>query len=98
MPETKTQRSVVDRTTELSEEIFESVESGQRAAIKAVRKFADTVDAQLPSLADEHPSRRENIIDAALDLADELVHTEYDFLRKVTRGAGEAVSRPDEKR
>ena len=98
MPETKARPRVVERTAELSEEVFDSVEKGQRAAIGAVRKFADTVDEQLPLLADEHPSKRQNIIDAAMEMADQLVHTEYDFLRKVTRSAGNALSGPgDEK-
>jgi hypothetical protein len=95
MPETGVQPNVVDRTTEVSEEVFASVESGQRAAIKAVRKFVDTVDERLPSLGDEHPSRRQDIIDAALEMADELVHTEYNFLSKVARSAGKALGRVD---
>jgi hypothetical protein len=96
MPEAEVQRSAVDRTTELSNEVLESVEKGQRAAIEAVRKFVDTVDEKLPSLGDEHPSRRQEIIDAALELADRLVHTEYDFLRNVVDSAGKALSTPDD--
>jgi hypothetical protein len=96
MPETETEAGggAVDRTTELSEEVFASVESGQRAAIGAVRKFVDTVDEKLPSLGDEHPSRRQDVIDAALEMADQLVHTEYDFLRKVAHSAGKALGGP----
>jgi len=94
--QTEVQRRIIDRTTELSEEVFQSVESGQRAAIGAMRKFVDTVDEQLPSLADEHPSRRQNVIDAALEMADQLVHTEYDFLRKVTHSAGKSLSSPND--
>ena len=98
MPETEVRSGAVDQATELSEEVFASVESGQRAAIGAVRKFVDTVDDKLPSLGDEHPSRRQDIIDAALEMADQLVHTEYDFLRKVAHSAGKALSRPDEEK
>ena len=43
------QVSAVDRTTELSGDVFTSLESGQRAAIEAVRKFVDTVDEKLPT-------------------------------------------------
>jgi hypothetical protein len=89
------QASAVDRTAELSGEVLKSVESGQRAAIEAVRKFVDTVDEKLPSLGDEHPSRRQEIIDAALELAARLVHTQYDFLRKVVDSAGKTLSRAD---
>ncbi|HTR72079.1 MAG TPA: hypothetical protein VMG80_00660 [Solirubrobacteraceae bacterium] len=85
----------VDRTTELSEEVLKSLESGQRAAIEAVRKFVDTVDQTLPALG-ERPSRRQEIVDAALEMADRLVHTQYDFLHKVVHSAGKALSRPDD--
>ena len=90
-------RVVVDRTTELSDEVLKSVESGQRAAIDAVHKFVDTVDEKLPALGDEHPSRRQEVVDAALEMADGLVHTQYDFLRNVVQSAGKALSRPDGK-
>ena len=83
--------AIIDRPTELSEQTLESVEKGQRAAIEAVRKFIDTVDEKLPALGDEHPSTRQEIIDAALDMADRLVHTQYGFLREVVDSAGKAL-------
>jgi len=89
------QASPVGRTTELSEEVLKSIESGQRAAIEAVRKFVDTVDEALPALG-ERPSRRQEIVDAALEMADRLVHTQYDFLHKVVHSAGRALSGPDD--
>jgi len=39
---------VVDRTSELSDDVLKSLESGSRAAIEAVRKFVDVVDEALP--------------------------------------------------
>ena len=87
--------AIVDRPTELSGEVLESVEKGQRVAIEAVRKFVDTVDEKLPSLGDEHPSMRQEVIDAALDMADSLVHTQYDYLRNVVDSAGKALGASD---
>jgi Domain of unknown function (DUF1918) len=55
---------VVERAAELSDEVLESVQSGGRAAIGAVRKFVDTVDEALPPAGD-HPPRRKTIVDAA---------------------------------
>ena len=75
--------------------MLKSVEKGQRAAIEAVRRFVDTVDEVLPALGDR-PSRRQTVIDAALDMADKLVTTQYDFLRNVVRDAGHALNKPDE--
>lgn len=91
-PSPKKARSATDRTTELSGEVLKSLESGQRAAIEAVRKFVDTVDERVPSLGSEHPSRRQDVIDAALEMAERLVHTQYEFLRKVVDSAGKALS------
>ncbi len=52
--------TAIDRTKDLSEEVLDSVEKGQRAAIEAVRKFVDTVDSALPALPHgEGPSRRQ---------------------------------------
>lgn len=85
-------QQAVDRTTELSDEVLKSLESGQRAAIESVRKFVDTVDEKLPALGGEHPSRRQDVIDAAMEMADKLVHTQYDFIRKVVESAGKALS------
>ncbi len=89
------QATVVDRTGELSGEVLKSLESGQRAAIEAVTKFVDTVDQMLPALG-ERPSRRQEIVDAAMEMADRLVHTQYDFLRKVVQSAGKTLSKPDD--
>jgi len=89
------QASAVDRTIGYSEELLESLESGQRAVIEAVRKFVDTVDGMLPALG-ERPSRRQEVLDAAMEMADRLVHTQYDFLHNVLQGAGKALSKSDD--
>jgi hypothetical protein len=87
-------RAVVDRTTELSEEVLKSLDDGASAAIEAVRKFVETVDRELPPRG-EGPSRREEITDSALEMAQRLVHTQYEFLRKVVDSAGKTLSRSD---
>lgn len=87
--------SAIDRTTKLSEEVLESVEKGQRAAIEAVRKFVDTVDEALPAHA-EGPSRRREVVDSAMEMADRLVHTQYEFIRKVIDSAGQSLRSTDD--
>jgi hypothetical protein len=83
--------TAVDRTKELSDEVLESVEKGQRAAIEAARKFVDTVDRALPAQG-EGPSRRQEVIDSAMEMADRLVHTQYEFIRKVIDSAAKSLS------
>ncbi|HME48497.1 hypothetical protein [Mycobacterium sp.] len=72
------------RWAELSDEVLASVEAGRTTAIEAVRKFIDEVT---PVLADG--SRRKTVIDAALNLAEELLTTRIEFLRNVIRSAAE---------
>ena len=90
-----TVHTVVERAADLSDDVLKSVEAGQRAAIDAVRKFVDTVDEAFPA-KDDSPSRRETVIDAALDMADRLVTTQYEFLRSVVRSADRTLRKPDD--
>ncbi len=88
--------TAVDRTTELSEQVLKSVETGQREAIEAVHKFVDTVDRTLPKIGPEgEPSRRQEVIDSALEMADRLVKNQYEVLRSVVHSAGKSVRRLD---
>ena len=79
------------RWAELSDEVLESVETGRKQAIEAVRKFVDQISPVLPE-----QSRRKTVVDAALDLADELVTARIEFFRSVVRSAGEAMSKHSE--
>ncbi len=89
--------TAIDRTSELSDEVLKSLETGSRAVIDAVRKFVDVVDDALPALPHgERPSRRREIVDAAMDMADRLVKTQYDFLRSVVQDAGKTLGREDD--
>jgi hypothetical protein len=87
--------SAAKRTTELSEDVIQSLEDGARSASEAVRKFLETVDGALP-LRGEGPSKREEITDSALEMAQRLVHTQSEFLRKVVDSAGKSLSRSDD--
>jgi len=88
--------TAVDKTTELSEEVLDSLEKGQRAAIEAVRNFIDTVDHALPALPHgEGPTKRQEIVDSALEMADRLVHAQYDFIHKVIDSAGKSLTKSD---
>jgi hypothetical protein len=90
---------VVDRTSELSEEVLKSLESGSRTAIEAVRRFVDVVDEALPALPHgERPARRREIVDGAMDMADRLVKTQYEFLRSVVQSAGSALGREEDEK
>jgi hypothetical protein len=80
----------VERTTELSEDVLRDLEDGARNALDAVRKFTETVDRALPPDR-EGRSRAEEITDSALEMAQRLVHTQAQFLRKVVDSAGSSL-------
>ncbi len=89
--------NLTERVAGLSDDVLESVESGQRTAIDAVRKFVSTVDESMPGHGDDdQPSRRKAIVDAALDMADKLVETQYEFIRKVVRSTSETLKKQDD--
>ena len=84
----------VERSAELTEDVLKSLDEGARSAIDAVRKFAENVDRILPTRG-EGPSRREEILDSGLEMAQRLVHTQADFLRKVVDSAGKSLTGSD---
>jgi hypothetical protein len=88
---TQTPEKSKPRWAELSDEVLESVEDGRKQAIEAVRKFVDQISPVLPE-----QSRRKTVVDAALDLAEELVTARIEFFRSVVRSAGHAVGKHSE--
>jgi hypothetical protein len=88
------QAPVVERTTELSDEVLESLEAGQRAAIEAAGRFLVTVEEALPQEGTSKVAKK--ITESGLEMADRLVHTQYDFLRKVIHSAGKSLSNRNE--
>lgn len=90
----KTAEELAQRAAGLSDDVLKSVEAGQRAALDAVRKFVDTVDEAIPSRG-EGGDRREAIVNAAFDMADRLITSQYDFLRNVVRSADQAIRKTD---
>jgi uncharacterized protein YegP (UPF0339 family) len=88
--DTGARHATVEKTAELSERVLGEVKNGQQSAIEAVRRFMDSVDKAL-SLHGENPSRRQEVIDSALELSEKLVQTQYDFLRGVVHSAGETL-------
>jgi hypothetical protein len=46
----------------------------------------------MPAHGDDHPSRRASIVDAALEMADTLVKTQYAFIRSVVGSASAALN------
>lgn len=84
------QKTVVERAAGLSDDVLASVEAGRTAAIGALRKFVNALQEVTPALVD--PARRKTVIDAALDLAEEINTARIEFLRSVVRSASETLT------
>ena len=84
------------------DQVLESAKAGQHAATDAVRKFVSTVDDAIrerrEAIREDSAvhSLRTTIVDAALEMADKLVTTQYEFHRSLLRTADRALNKPDE--
>ncbi|BAX92990.1 hypothetical protein [Mycobacterium shigaense] len=76
------------RWAELSDDVLESVETARKQAIEAARKFVDQISPVLPE-----QSRRKTVVDAALDLAEELVTARIQFFRSVVHSTSEVATK-----
>jgi hypothetical protein len=91
---TKTVETTTDESpgADLADEIRESAKAGQHAAGRALRKFRDTVDEAIP---DSVQPLREKLVEAALQLADDLVNAQYKFHRSLLKTADRALTKSD---
>jgi hypothetical protein len=84
--------TVVERTAELSDEVLESLDVGQRAAIETAGRFLVTVEEALPQEVQGTSEVAKKITESGLEMADRLVHTQYDLLRKVVDSIAKSLS------
>jgi flagellar biosynthesis/type III secretory pathway protein FliH len=90
-------RSAVERATELSEDMVQALEDGGRAAVEAVKLFLVTVEEALPQVEGARRVEKK-ITESALKMAEQLIHTQSEFLQKVVDSAGKSLSRSEEER
>ena len=87
--------SVVDRTSELSDEVLKSLEAGERAAIEALGEFLITVEEALPQEVAGTSDVAKKITESGLQMADRLVHTAHDVLHSVIDSTAKSLSSRD---
>jgi hypothetical protein len=85
-------KTVAPRRADLLDEVRESAKAGQHAASEALRKFRHTIDETIPESVEP---LRTKIVDAAIELADQLVTAQYDFQRSLVRSADRALTKSD---
>jgi len=89
--------SVVDRTSELSEEVLESLEAGERAAIEALGQFLVTVEEAVPQEVAATSDVAKKLTESGLQVVDRLVHVGNDVARNVIASAAKSLSMRDGK-
>lgn len=89
-------KGAVHRATELSEELIQALEDSGRAALDAVGGFAVTLEEALPQEVKGTSEVAKKITDSALEMAQQLVHTQSEFLRTVVDSAGKSLSKSDD--
>ena len=85
----------VDRTSELSDELFTSLETGERAALEAVGQFVLAVEEALPQEVAAICEVAKKITESGLQMADRLIHTQYEFLRKASDSTAKSLRSRD---
>jgi hypothetical protein len=92
MTKTVEKTTVEPHAAGLADDVRESAKAGQHAASVALRKFRDTVDEAIPESVQP---LRTKIVDAALELADDLVTAQYKFHRSLLKTADRTLTKPD---
>ncbi len=88
--------SVVDRSTRLSDEVLESLEANQRAAIEALGQFVIAIEEAFPQEVAVTSEVAKKLTESGLQMADRMVHTLHDFLRNVIGSAAKSLSSREE--
>jgi hypothetical protein len=95
MAESTEKKTVVERASDVADEVLERLEARQLAAIEALRTLVGRLDEAMPGLVDD-PALRKTVIDAIGDYYEQLVTTTNEFVRSVVRGENRVVPKPSE--
>jgi hypothetical protein len=74
-------------------EVCESAKAGQHAVSQALHEFRLTIDEAIPEAVQPIRTR---IVDAAIELADELVTAQFNFHRSIVRSADRALTKSND--
>jgi hypothetical protein len=86
----------VERATELSEDVIQALQDNGRAAVDAVGRFLVAVEEALPQ-AERARGVEKKITESAVEMVQQLVQTQSEFLQKVVDSAAKSLSSEVEK-
>ena len=82
----------MERTKELSDDLIQALDDSARAAIDALGRFVVTLEEALPEEVKGTSEVTKKVTHSALEMAQQLIHTQSEFLRKVIDSAGTSLS------
>ena len=78
-------------------ELIDTIDDNEKAAIRAIREFVGSVDAALPGGGTKDaPSRRMEIIRAALDMIEQLLGVSNEAAQRLTESVRETLPQIEE--
>jgi hypothetical protein len=87
----------VERATEFSEDVIQALEANGRAAVEAVGRFLVSVEEALPQAARARGVEKK-ITKSAVEMVQQLVETQSEFLVKVVDSAAKSLSRSEDEK
>ena len=84
--------SVVDRTWELSGEVLQSLEAGERAAVAALGQFVISVEEAVSQEVSGTSDVAKKVTESGLEMADRLIQTAHGLVRSIIDSIAKSVS------
>jgi hypothetical protein len=92
MAESSEKQTAVERVEKLADEVLASLEAGRQSTVEALRNFTSTLQDATSKESD--PSRRQALINAAVNLADELSSAQMQLLHSITGSVTNVIRGP----
>ena len=89
--------TAVETTTTIQDQLFQSIQTGQRAVIESVRQWSETVEliaSRLPELAFSEPMKPSQVFEAGIGFTERLVSAQRDFASQLLEAALPATRAP----
>ena len=84
--------SVVDRTSELSGAVLDSLEAGERAAVEALGQFMITVEEAVSQEVAGTSDVAKKITESGVQTADRLIQTAHSLVRSVIESVAKSLN------
>jgi len=92
MAKSSEKQTAVKRVEKLADEVLGSLEAGRQSTVEALRNFTSTLQDAASKESD--PSRRQALINAAVNLADELSSAQMQLLHSITGSMTNVIRGP----